>query len=124
MSVKMDMDRIRRWKCLFCGSTEKRKLDTVRQDGKVIGHSLMCCNCGHIDNFALDSSAIPMFICGKSNNVKEIKISCTLSDEDLKFCKRLKCPYRPDQIVQSTNKSPSVVPDNTKNDMVIERKYQ
>lgn len=120
----MDNDRIRRWKCLFCGSTNKRKLDTVTTTDKVNGYSLMCCNCGHLDNFALDSSAIPMFVCGQNNNVKEIKVSCALSDDDTKFCKNMKCPYRPGKKKQSTNASPSITKDNTTNDMVITRKYQ
>lgn len=123
MSVEMNMDRIRKWKCVFCGSKEKRKLDTVTKDGKINGYSLMCCNCGHIDSFALDSSAIPMFVCGQSANVKEIKVSCALSNDEIQFCKNSNCVYRPGY-KQSTTGSPSIKSDNTKNDMVIERKYQ
>lgn len=126
MSVKMDEDRIKRWKCLFCGSTSKRKADAIRTDGEIIGYSIMCCNCGHLDNFATQpSKALPMFICGVKNDVKEIKITCALDDDSVEFCKNKKCIYRPSKEKESTNKSPSITTDNTKNsDMVIERKYQ
>lgn len=123
MSVDMNMDRIRRWKCAFCGSKLKRKLDAVTGSGKQIGYSLMCCNCGHIDHFALSSSAIPMYVCGERGEVNKIDITCPLSEDDLKFCNKTKCPYRP-KCEEKTPSSSSIAEDATKNSMVVERKYQ
>lgn len=123
MSVEMNMDRIRRWKCSFCGSKEKRKIDAITGDNNIIGYSLSCCNCGHIDNFAISPSAIPMYVCGQKGNVKEIRITCALSDDDIDFCKNTKCPHRPIK-EKMQQKSPQIIQDTAKNDMVIERKYQ
>lgn len=124
MSVDMNMDRIRRWKCVFCGSKLKRKLDAVVSGNKkTIGYSLMCCNCGHIDHFALSPSAIPMYICGQRGEVDKINISCPLSEDDLKFCNNTKCTYRP-KFEENNSQSSSIAPDATKNSMVVERKYQ
>lgn len=123
MSVDMNMDRIRRWKCVFCGSKLKRKLDAVVSgSGRLIGYSLMCCNCGHIDHFALSPSAIPMYICGERGEVDKINIFCPLTDDELKFCGNKKCPYRPNQ--EEKPQSSSIGTDATKNNMVVERKYQ
>lgn len=95
MSEMMTMDRINRWKCVFCGSNLKRKLDATTGSGKVIGYSLMCCNCGHVDNFALSTAAIPMYTCGEKGEVETINIKCPLSEKEVEFCMHKNCAYRP-----------------------------
>lgn len=130
MSMDMNMDRIRRLKCQFCGSKLKRKLDAVTGNDKVVGYSLMCCNCGHIDNFALSSSVIPMYLCGQRGEVEKINIKCPFFEDGysvdkkdlLTDCKNISCPYRPSFEKEDT--SSDLVAAATDTSMTIERKYQ
>lgn len=119
----MDMDRVRRWKCLYCGSKLKRKLDVVDTNNKIIGYSLMCCNCGHLDNFALSSSALPMFICGQHGSVSKINIKCPLSNDELQFCKNFRCNYRPGW-KGGEPKEPAVSKEIAKDSLTMIRKYE
>lgn len=90
----MDKDRINRWKCLICGSTQKKKIDLIGISNNEIGYSLLCCNCGHVDSFALTSSAVSAMICGDESKVAKTKITCGAGSSNMKFCLNKKCPYR------------------------------
>lgn len=94
----------------------------IGTNGKKIGYSLMCCNCGNISNFALSTPGVEVFTCGVESKVDRIQINCTLPPEDLQFCKNLNCKYRP-KCNKEENKQPSVVP-NTTETIVTEKKYQ
>ena len=91
----MNIDRIRRWKCLFCGSRQKRKIEIKDRYGKRAGYSLLCCNCGHIDNFALSPTGISVYVCGKESLINNVDIKCPFDLDDISFCKNVKCSYRP-----------------------------
>ena len=107
--VKMDNDRIRRWKCLICGSKQKRRIDIKGNTGKLISYSLLCCNCGHLDTFALNTSAIDVVLCGNESKVGSVDMYCPLLLEDMSFCTNTKCKYRPKpEDTEETDKKSSV----------------
>lgn len=92
--VVMDEDRISRWKCLCCGSKQKKVIDHLNYSNKKIGYTLHCCNCGHIDNFALTSAAIELMT---RANAEKLRLSCTrcgLLERDLYTCPAVTCKYR------------------------------
>jgi hypothetical protein len=75
--VKMDEDRITKTQCNFCGSRLKKIAEIhSKANNEIIGYSLICCNCGHVDNFALDTSAIPIYTIGMRDNIKMFDLRC------------------------------------------------
>jgi hypothetical protein len=88
----MDEDRIIKTQCSFCGSRLK-KIAEIRSkvDNDMIGYSLICCNCGHVDNFALDTSAIPIYTIGMRDNIKVFDLRCAIPIES-----KIKCDMRCD----------------------------
>lgn len=92
--VDMTEDRINRWKCLFCGSKLKKNIECLNGNGNIIGYSLHCCNCGSLNNFALDGNAIDSMI-GYGNKIARRTIKCAVSIDDIGNCKYEDCPFRP-----------------------------
>lgn len=70
---KMDSDRLRRWKCLFCGCKDKNVIDFESEDvkGKPTIKIVTCENCGHTDMFAVSAKAAADFLTQKSVNREE-----------------------------------------------------
>jgi hypothetical protein len=75
--VKMGEDRIIKTQCIFCGSRLKKIAEIhSKVNNEIMGYSLICCNCGHVDNFALDDSAIPVYTIGMRDNIKLFDLRC------------------------------------------------
>ena len=91
--VEMNMDRINRWKCLLCGSKLKKIIDLKDSKDMVIGYSLHCCNCGHLDNFALNMKAIDTMT-GYEGKANDRVISCGVSIHNIDACAFKECPFR------------------------------
>lgn len=125
--VDMNTDRINRWKCLICGSRQKKVIDLIGNTNKKIGYSMLCCNCGHVDQFALTMNGITSMICGDESKVSNVNIYCGLNEDDLKYCPNLECPQRPDgKIKCNCNKSASIAPTNNNpvSELKIDVKYK
>lgn len=127
--VKMNKHRIQNWKCLQCGSRMKRRIDVIGSSGSLIGYSLLCCNCGHLDNFALNTAAIEMFVCGNEAKAEKMHIYCPFSENDVDgYCNNKKCKYRPTSTITnksniSESKASSIKPVSTTPLMVERKKY-
>ena len=94
MATVMDMDRVSKWKCIFCGSKLKMKADALgNTSGKMISYSLICCHCGHVDTFAITKGGIAVAVAG-AQRVGEVKLSCGCSYNEKRFCKNFDCEYR------------------------------
>ena len=93
--VQLDEDRISRWKCLVCGSKQKKIIDAITKSGKKAGFSLHCCNCGHIDQFALTTTGIDLFCAGNSDNIAGKEIHCGVLLQDIECCGHKSCTFRP-----------------------------
>lgn len=94
MSIKMDADRISKWKCLFCGSRYKKVVHAMKNEIEQ-GFSVVCCECGHTDNFVSQFDAIPMYTVGlNGGRVSDLKITCGCSDYDRGTCKNRECSCR------------------------------
>ena len=92
--MKMDTDRIEKWKCLICGSRRK-KISAALKDGTEVGFSMVCCECGHVDNFVTDNTAIPAFTIGlSSGRISDIEIRCGSSAYDKDSCSNTGCSCR------------------------------
>ena len=89
----MNMDRINRWKCLLCGSKLKKIIDLKDAKDMVIGYSLHCCNCGHLDNVALNMKAIDTMT-GYEGKANDRVISCGVSIHNIDACAFKECPFR------------------------------
>ena len=92
--VVMDEDRISRWKCLCCGSKQKKVIDHLNYSNKKIGYTLHCCNCGHIDNFALTAAAIDLMTRANAGKLETSCTDCGLMERDLYTCPAVTCKYR------------------------------
>ena len=90
----MDEDRISRWKCIFCGSRQKKIIEHFSTANKKIGYTLHCCNCGHIDNFALTAAAIELMTQANSGRLGNSCTTCGLLEKDLYTCPAVTCKYR------------------------------
>lgn len=93
--VSMDDERINRWKCQFCGSRQKKRIDIIGQNNRKIGFALHCCNCGHIDNFGMTSAALNLMVGSDSSKAKSLDTKCGVFLKDITCCPAMKCPYRP-----------------------------
>lgn len=93
--VEMNDDRINRWKCLFCGSKLKKVISLKNKTGTgdIVGYSLHCCNCGHIDNFAFDLKGIDTMI-GYDNRADSRSIECGVCGKELESCNFKECHFR------------------------------
>lgn len=85
MVHEMSVDRIEKWQCIFCGSRSK-KIGEILSGKNVIGRSLICCNCGHVENFAVDVNAIPIYMGVQSRGISGVNITCGISTTS-----KLKC---------------------------------
>lgn len=92
--VTMDEDRISRWKCLCCGSRQKKVIEHFSTANKKIGYTLHCCNCGHIDNFALTAAAIDLMARANAAKLGTSCTDCGLLERDLYTCPAVACKYR------------------------------
>ena len=92
--VTMDEDRISRWKCLCCGSKQKKVIEHFNSANKKIGYTLHCCNCGHIDNFALTAAAIDLMTRANTAKLGTSCTDCGLLERDLYTCPAVNCKYR------------------------------
>ena len=90
----MDEDRISRWKCIFCGSRQKKIIEHFSTANKKIGYTLHCCNCGHIDNFALTAAAIDLMTRANTGKLGTSCTDCGLLERDLYTCPATTCKYR------------------------------
>lgn len=72
---KMDSDRLKRWKCLFCGCKDKNVIDAYSEDNSEIPtvKIVTCENCGHTDMFAVSALAAYQFLTGDSVNREDSK---------------------------------------------------
>jgi hypothetical protein len=95
MSLKMDDDRIARWKCLVCGSKQKKIIEFSGKNGKKNGYSLYCCNCGHIDNFAWTLAAANAVSGVDNGAITESRVKCGVPFKDIEHCRFHQCKYRP-----------------------------
>lgn len=104
----MNPTRIQKWKCLFCGSRRKRKVDVLNASNRVIGFSMVCCGCGHVDNFSLSQESIEMNVCGIEANADSMKIYCPFTAKSVnQYCNNEKCKYRPVPVAKrATHHSP------------------
>lgn len=93
--VEMNDDRINSLQCDFCGSRQKKKISFIGINGKRIGYSILCCNCGHIDSFAHTASGLAALTIGDNHKVSDTKIVCGMKLKDVEFCNNISCPYRP-----------------------------
>lgn len=110
----MNPTRIQKWKCLFCGSRRKRKVDVLNVSNRVIGFSLVCCGCGHVDNFSLSQESIEMYVCGIEVNADSMKIYCPFTAKSVKqYCNKENCKYRPVSTSKHATHHPTVYMDDT-----------
>lgn len=93
--VRMDQDRIRRWKCLCCGTTRKKMLMSKNMNGQMIGYGLLCCNCGHVEQFAMTLGCATAALGGNNNYISKVDVKCALTLDDMRLCNSNSCPYRP-----------------------------
>lgn len=96
--MKMDKERIEKWKCLMCGDRHK-KVANISKDGNKTGFSVVCCGCGHIDNYVETHDAIPTFAIGINAGqvVSDVEIVCGCSEYDLSTCTNKTCECRNSQ---------------------------
>ena len=76
MRMEMTSNRIGNWACPYCGARIKKKVILKNQTGAEIGYSLVCCNCGHVENFAADEEGISVFVAGDNVSVKRLIMGC------------------------------------------------
>lgn len=95
MPLKMDAERVAKWKCLLCGSKLKRTVTAFKNNTKM-GFSMVCCSCGHTDNFVTNLDAIPIYTvgAGAGDRLTEIKIACGCSESDANICDQTTCPCK------------------------------
>ena len=113
MRAEMTERRIGNWACPYCGSRIKKKVILRDQIGKEVGYSLVCCNCGHVENFAANESGVSVFVAGDNHMIKKISMGCAKGEfVECEF--KEKCPYNPDKIAPSeppkTEKPPQQPP--------------
>ena len=101
--VQMDNDRIARWKCLMCGSRQKKIIDLIDTNNKHAGYSIMCCNCGHIDSFAYNYNGVVVATTGDTKRLKKINIYCGYDYKELQHCTAHNCNYRPKRPPMDSN---------------------
>lgn len=90
MPKVMDMDRITKWKCLYCGSKLKRKVDVSKSDtGAPLSYSLCCCSCGHVANFAITQKGLIAIATSTQNIGTSTKTYCA-APPDKNFCQNRK----------------------------------
>lgn len=96
--MKMDEERIEKWKCEFCGDRHK-KVAYMSKNGKRTGFSMVCCGCGNVNNFALTHDAIPTFAIGinPAQIISDIEIVCGCSEYDISTCTNNNCECRKTQ---------------------------
>lgn len=97
-------ERITRYKCNFCGERRKKLVELSDKQDAIIGYSSVCCNCGHIEHFALTYESIPVYAAGlKEGRIKNVNITCGTDINDVsRFCNETGCPCRP-RIPQNCN---------------------
>lgn len=107
--MKMDAERIAKWKCLICGS-KKKKVSTASKNGNKVGFSMICCECGHVDSFATDAGAIPAFTIGlSSGKISDVEISCGCTEYDRKTCENHDCACKRDNNVNKNNNGQTTI---------------
>lgn len=68
---KMDAERLRRWKCLYCGSREKNIVDMKGKENIPIIKIVTCNQCGHTDLYATSALAVGWALRGKMITMEE-----------------------------------------------------
>lgn len=70
---QMTSERLKRWKCLFCGCKDKNIVDFEASDekGKPTIKIVTCENCGHTDLFAVSAKAAADFLTNNTVNRKD-----------------------------------------------------
>ena len=67
----MDSERLRRWKCLYCGSREKNIVDLMNEE-KIKTIKIVTCNqCGHTDIYALSALNVANILLGRKQPTRE-----------------------------------------------------
>lgn len=99
MALRMDRTRVEELKCEFCGSKHKKVVKSYKNAGDEhpLGYSLVCCSCGHVNNFAVQYEAIPLY-CGAVNgsvSIKSVVMECGACSKLLDECPIENCPARP-----------------------------
>lgn len=68
---RMDAERLRRWKCLYCGSREKNIVDMKGKDDIPTIKIVTCNQCGHTDFYAASALAMGCALKGKMISMEE-----------------------------------------------------
>lgn len=68
---KMDSERLRRWKCLYCGSRQKNIVDIKNKEGVRTIKVVTCNQCGHTDIYALSALNVARVIVGGTQPTAE-----------------------------------------------------
>lgn len=97
MDKEQIKERITRYKCTFCGDRRKKLVKLTDAQNIIIGYSAICCNCGHVEHFALTYESIPIYAAGlKEGRVKNVSIACGTNIDDVtRYCEAKNCPCRP-----------------------------
>lgn len=107
----MSLSRISKWKCLFCGSRQKKKIDIYGKSDRKIGYAIQCCNCGHVDRFAQTQSGIELIVAGDYTKVDSIDITCGLECEEYKgYCNVNSCSYHRFKETNDEIKESGIIP--------------
>lgn len=68
---KMDAERLRRWKCLYCGSREKNIIDLKNKEKIPMVKIVSCNQCGHTDLYAASALAVAGLFSGRNITMQE-----------------------------------------------------
>lgn len=68
---KMDAERLKRWKCLYCGCADKNIVDMKDHCDKPLAKIVTCEACGHTDIFAVASKLVSDILCHNPIQTKE-----------------------------------------------------
>ena len=94
--IKMSRNRISKLRCISCGCREKKVaiLSDPIDTSKTVGFATTCCNCGHMQTYALKNTEETVndadILSVLENNYKVTKITCGSHHE---FCPRRKCKF-------------------------------
>lgn len=98
MAVKMDASRISKWQCIFCGSRNKKIATATKRgetrEGTEVGFSMICCSCGHVDNFATAFEGIPVYAVGSNGDLTKFNVACGCPETVNSTCEDMACPCR------------------------------
>ena len=78
---------MRKQKCHICGSRNKVHTELLNRQGKFVGYTLKCCNCGRVDTFFLDYKTNGCPFVQREHDYIEGKDRCIRSS----YCPKTNC---------------------------------